>query len=635
MIQDKPQKVCLVNMPFTSIKRPSVSLGILSAILRNRGIEVDVRYPNLPFAELIGIDLYNTLCGESSYEANFSSNTLIGEWIFSQNYYGLNKIQHQEYFSDVLMKGIVSVDNKYIRKIEEILPRIELYLESLLNTIDWSQYTIIGFTSTFEQTFASLCLAKKIKAKFPNVLTGIGGSNCEGVMGKEMFSTFSFLDFVSTGEADNSFIQLIEKYFNNDESWKQVDGFIIRHNKEIYRNKISETQIKLDHLPIPDYTEYFQEIESFQSLNKQSIVLPLETSRGCKWGEKRHCSFCGQNGTRMKFRIKSFEKIKSELDHFLSKYNTNNILYIDNYFDTKENLEYLKHLEKLSSDIKISITTRSSLRRSLVKQLSLSKVISVDPGIESFSNSILKKMNKGIHSFSNIALLKWGHHYGIDINYNILVGIPGETVEDYKTHCRIFKTLTHLAPPICFTPILLHRFSPYFDNPETFGIKEIKPKPQYYYVFREKESTVNSIAYMFDYSSKILVDTKYFKELFSFWEDWYNKENKGELVIQKESDSYHIMDTRYNWKKSKYSLTRIELAILAYFDSPGNINSTDKIFHFTYDNVEIKEFIKMMVNLGFMLVEDDMVISLPIIPDEILDDIIFPYTDSTKSRSLL
>lgn len=33
-------------------------------------------------------------------------------------------------------------------------------------------------------------------------------------------------------------------------------------------------------------------------------LLVLEGARGCWWGEKHHCTFCGLNGSLMKFRSK-------------------------------------------------------------------------------------------------------------------------------------------------------------------------------------------------------------------------------------------------------------------------------------------------------------------------------------------
>ena len=43
-------------------------------------------------------------------------------------------------------------------------------------------------------------------------------------------------------------------------------------------------------------------------------TLLFETSRGCWWGAKSHCTFCGLNGETMAFRSKSPRRALDELE---------------------------------------------------------------------------------------------------------------------------------------------------------------------------------------------------------------------------------------------------------------------------------------------------------------------------------
>ena len=43
------------------------------------------------------------------------------------------------------------------------------FLSQCMGAIDWSKYAIVGFTTTFQQTLASLCLAKRIKQLDPAI----------------------------------------------------------------------------------------------------------------------------------------------------------------------------------------------------------------------------------------------------------------------------------------------------------------------------------------------------------------------------------------------------------------------------------------------------------------------------------
>lgn len=54
-------EVCLVTMPYASLERPSLGLGLLNSILSADGIPSVVCYANLWFAERVGVWLYE-LC---------------------------------------------------------------------------------------------------------------------------------------------------------------------------------------------------------------------------------------------------------------------------------------------------------------------------------------------------------------------------------------------------------------------------------------------------------------------------------------------------------------------------------------------------------------------------------------------
>ena len=99
----------------------------------------------------------------------------------------------------------------------------------------------------------------------------------------------------------------------------------------------------------------------------------------------------------------------------------------------------------------------------------------IQPGIESFSLSQLQEMDKGVRPLQNILCMKWAMYYGIDINWNILIGFPGETNDDFRQQIDLIKLLYHLPPPECVGSLWLERFSPYFQRPEEYGIKIMAP----------------------------------------------------------------------------------------------------------------------------------------------------------------
>src|ERR687893_477024 len=77
-----PLRVRLVNMPFVVADRPSIQCGVLSAVLKQAGHQVDVRYYNVETAAALGGERYHLLAGPRRNQQ------LLGEWLFTLAAFG-------------------------------------------------------------------------------------------------------------------------------------------------------------------------------------------------------------------------------------------------------------------------------------------------------------------------------------------------------------------------------------------------------------------------------------------------------------------------------------------------------------------------------------------------------------------
>ena len=75
---------------------------------------------------------------------------------------------------------------------------------------------IVGFTSMFEQTAASLAIAAAVKERDPSVIVCFGGANCHGPMGAVLLKNYFQIDYVFTGEADAVFGPVVEVILGGD-----------------------------------------------------------------------------------------------------------------------------------------------------------------------------------------------------------------------------------------------------------------------------------------------------------------------------------------------------------------------------------------------------------------------------------
>ena len=201
-MQDVRTAVALVNMPFSYSKYPSIQLGTLSALLKSKDIPVDCHHLNVRFAHKIGVPLYETICEKRA---------LFGEWIFSYLLFRDNpkRAEYPRLFKPVF-EQVAKESGHPASFFEDMAARTApQFLTWALTAIDWGQYKIVGFTSTFDQNVASLTMAKLIKDLYPNVTIVFGGANYDGEMGLEYFRAFPFIDHVVVGEGEEVFPLLV------------------------------------------------------------------------------------------------------------------------------------------------------------------------------------------------------------------------------------------------------------------------------------------------------------------------------------------------------------------------------------------------------------------------------------------
>jgi hypothetical protein len=119
--------------------------------------------------------------------------------------------------------------------------------------------------------------------------------------------------------------------------------------------------------------------------------------------------------------------------------------------------------------------------------------------VESLSTHVLQLMRKGVTALQNIQLLKWCKQYGVTVAWNLLYGFPGETAADYAAIGRSIEALWHLPPPHSVGVVRMDRFSPYFNEAESFGLVNVRPMEMYRLLYPLAEDRLRNLAYFFDY----------------------------------------------------------------------------------------------------------------------------------------
>jgi ribosomal peptide maturation radical SAM protein 1 len=370
----------------------------------------------------------------------------------------------------------------------------------------------------------------------------------------------------------------------------------------------------MDRLPDPDYDDYFAALRASQIGPRIKPSLLIESARGCWWGAKSHCTFCGLNGSTMAFRAKSATRVYAELERQKARYGVSRFLAVDNIMSHHYFRDLLPMLRERNPGVSLFYEIKSNLNRKQVELLRDAGVLSLQPGIESLNSHVLHLMRKGVTGIQNVQLLRFCREYGIEIAWNLLYGFPNETAEDYADTARVIAAITHLKPPGMVAPIRLDRFSPNYDEAEHFGITRIRPFSMYEYLYPLPPEKVANLAYFFEYKYSDGRDPNtYIQPVVEQIQKWKNNYG-GDLIKQYAGESeLMIEDTRVPGRHHNYLFKGIQCKI---YDLCDEIQSGTAITAFVAsqgnDPSSVPPFLQQLVDYRLMLREGNQYLSLAV-----------------------
>jgi ribosomal peptide maturation radical SAM protein 1 len=487
------------------------------------------------------------------------------------------------------------------------------FLAEVLEIADWNSYRIIGFSSTFQQHVASLALARLLRRTAPDAVIVFGGANCEGVMGSTLLRAFDFIDAVCSGEADLAFPQFAASIIKGAKAEEKIPGISLRTDCLIESEPPRRPLIRdLGSLPIPDFDDYFSRVEV--ECPGEQVEIPFETSRGCWWGEKSHCTFCGLNGMGMSFRQKSAARARDELYILYAKYSdkSKSFVAVDNILPAATIGDLFPELGKLG--IEIFFEVKANLTEEQLRVMAAAGVKRIQPGIESLSSSALKKMRKGASAIINLRFLRLCAQHGITPYWNYLVGFPGESGDDYRGVADLIDAIPHLAPPEngVWTEVRVDRFSPYFMEPTRFGIERLYPYPSYGSVYWGlSEHEISNLAYFFiaDVAEPEPRNADYREELGDALKDWDQRHKSSTLLELDLGESIWLFgyDSKFGTR-----LFSVPKRFMAAYRACRGISTITNAQHLTDAADELEQWLNEMVGRRFLWKEGNQYVSLAI-----------------------
>ncbi|MBW3086882.1 hypothetical protein KEM60_03111 [Austwickia sp. TVS 96-490-7B] len=490
-------KISLVNMPWALVDVPSLALGILREVVTRRHphMQVDVIHANLDYVDWIVSRREFTLA-DYQYLALDSYFQGIGDWVFA------GALHDDPTWQADALRTAPQLTSEQIHCATDLRSLAKPFVTELIDQLITTQPDVVGFTSTFQQNVAALAAAKELKQRDPEVTIVFGGANCDDKQGAAVLRNFGFLDLVVRGEGEKAFPDLLEVLERHGrhaphELFADIPGLCRRApSGDILIVPMGSQPLMPQDMSRPDFRGYIDRLAASHAHDWVEPKLVVEGARGCWWGERHHCTFCGLNGSSLQFRSKAPEVFYDEVVGLVREHQVLDMFVVDNILDMGYMRTFISQLIESGHDLRLQYEIKANMKKDQLRSLVEAGVVIVQPGIENLSSRVLALMDKGVTGCLNVRMLRDAASVGLSVAWNYLYGFPGETEQDYLPLVAQFPALHHLPPLGGVTRIAIERFSPFFDRPD-LGFSPLSPHPQYARNYDLPVDELTDLAYLF------------------------------------------------------------------------------------------------------------------------------------------
>jgi anaerobic magnesium-protoporphyrin IX monomethyl ester cyclase len=314
------------------------------------------------------------------------------------------------------------------------------HLEDTISSVEKLKPDVVGFSLMTGQHRKFIDVARRVKEKYPHVITVFGGSH----------PTFfpdvpACVDYVVRGEADSSFIELLDDIEKG-----------IKRERIVLASKLIQN---IDDIPMPDRELIYKFPE-----NANNPIRSIFTSRGCPFS----CPYC-YNGIYKELyksqrivRLHSIDRILAECEEVKNKFNAQFIFFDDDEFTMDgDRLQtfadrYIKEIGlPYHAQLRIDLIDHRKARI-LKRSGCVSITFAIECGNEIYRQRVLKRNISNQQIIDGSKLL---HSYGINFRTENMIGLPYESFEnaletvDLNIACKPMLGWVSLYQPYVGTPL--------------------------------------------------------------------------------------------------------------------------------------------------------------------------------------
>jgi len=200
----------------------------------------------------------------------------------------------------------------------------------------------------------------------------------------------------------------------------------------------------LDDLAFPENAQPLFDPAWYHELGAETIPGGILTSRGCP----AQCTFCANYVTGRGFRYRSAKDVAREIERYHERYGVRFLPFWDDALtaNTARLYELCLAFERLRFPFTWSAITRANMvNPELLAAMKRAGCVSVNFGVESGDDGILRAIKKGIATRHVIRALEWAKELGLKTACNFMLGFPQDTPETLENTVRFMERIAPLT----------------------------------------------------------------------------------------------------------------------------------------------------------------------------------------------
>ncbi len=243
------------------------------------------------------------------------------------------------------------------------------------------------------------------------------------------------LTALAAGEVESRLPEIIRSILAGEDP-ARWEGIVVPDAETGFRGSIARPSRALDSIPIPDFRD-------FPWSRYPERIVPVLTGRGCAWGV---CSFCSDvTGTAGRtFRSRNVDQVLEEIRAQYEELGAKLFVFTDMKLngDLAMWRALLDRFQEAApggrwiASVHVNAVGEAGLGAADLRQAAKAGCVRLTTGLESGSQRMLDAMKKGTRIEAVSTYLHDAKSAGISTRATMIVGYPGEAVEDVRASER-------------------------------------------------------------------------------------------------------------------------------------------------------------------------------------------------------